>query len=173
MRTNQLTLIAISIFVTLIIFIVFIYLINLISESPQFQGYIGGGPIDFDPDLSPSYALDFTGYLKFNSIFVMVPIQLGIISLLLIIPHLILKKKKIPSRPYVSLIAAAIMLFIGIPSSIQGVLHLFIILTNEHFRTMEYISATVPFMVFGFILVGGGMAFLTKSKSLRNFMVRK
>jgi len=73
MKTNQLTLIAISIFVALIIFIVFIYLINLISESPQFQGYIGGGPIDFDPDLSSSYALDFTGYLKFNSIFVMVP----------------------------------------------------------------------------------------------------
>ena len=53
MKTNQLTLIAISIFVALIIFIVFIYLINLISESPQFQGYLRGGPIDFDPDLSP------------------------------------------------------------------------------------------------------------------------
>ena len=103
----------------------------------------------------------------------MVPIQLGIISLLFIIPHLILKKKKITSRPYVALIAAAIMLFIGIPNSIQGVLHLFMILINEHLMTIEYISATVPFMVFWFVLVGGGMVFLAKSKLLRKFMVRK
>jgi len=173
MKTRQLTLIAISIFVALIVFIVFIYLINLISESPQFQGYIGGGAIDLDSDLSPSYALDFTGYLKFHSIFVMVPIQLGIISLLLIIPHLILKKKKIPSQRYVALIAAVIMLFIGIPNSIQGVLHLFMILTNEYFRTIEYISATVPFMIFGFVLVWGAMRLLVKSKWLGNFMERK
>ena len=108
-----------------------------------------------------------------NSIFVMVPIQLGIISLLLIIPHLILKKKKIPSRPYVVLIAAAIMLFIGIPNFIQGMMILFMILINEHLMTLEYLSATVPFMILGVVLVGGGMALLAKSKLIRNFIERK
>jgi len=173
MKTNQLTLIAISIFMALIIFIVFIYLINLESESSEFQVNVEGKPIDLDPNLSPSYALDFVGGLQFNSIFVMMPIQLGIISLLLIIPHLLLKKKEIPSRPYVALIAAAIMLFIGIPNSIQGIMHLFVILIDEHLRTIEYLSATVPLMVLGFVLVGGAVTLLVKSKWLGNFMARK
>jgi len=98
---------------------------------------------------------------------------LGIISLILVTTHLILKKKKIPSRPYVALIAATIMLFIGIPNFIQGMMILFMILVNEHLWTVEYISSTVPFMVLGFVLVGGGMALLTKSKLIRNFVERK
>ena len=45
MKTNFLILIAVSIFLTLITFVVFIYSINLISESPEFQRYVGGGAV--------------------------------------------------------------------------------------------------------------------------------
>lgn len=136
--------------------------------------YAQGSAIDLDPDLSPSYeSYEQQIFSNRNSVFVAVPIMLGVISLLLIIPHLILKKKKIPSRPYLVLIAAAIMLFIGIPNFIQGIMILFMILINEHLMTLEYLSATVPFMVLGFVLVGGGMALLAKSKLIRNFIERK
>lgn len=138
------------------------------------SAYAQGGAINLDPDLSPSYAsYEQQIFSNPNSIFVVVPIQLGIISLILVTAHLILKKKKIPSRPYVVLIAAAIMLFIGIPNFIQGIMILFIILINEHLWTVEYLSATVPFMILGFVLTGGGIALLAKSKLIRNFIEEK
>ena len=128
-------------------------------------------PINLDPGLSPSYAsYEQQIFNNPNSVFVIVPIQLGIISLILVTTHLILKKKKIPSRPYVALMAAAIMLFIGIPNFIQGTMNLFVILINDHLWTVEYLSATVPFMVLGYVLTGGGVVLLAKSKLIRNFI---
>jgi len=120
----------------------------------------------FDPDTQNCE-------IWWNSIYVIVPIQLGIISLILVTTHLILKKKKIPSRPYVALVAASIMLFIGIPNFIQGIMNLFGILINEHLWTVEFLSATVPHMVLGFVLTGGGVALLAKSKLIRNFIEGK
>ena len=92
MKINLLILNTVSIFLTLISFVVFIYSINLVSESPEFQRH--GGGIDLDPDLSPSYAHDFYGYSKYNSIFVSGPIMLGIISLVFLVPNIILRVKK-------------------------------------------------------------------------------
>jgi len=136
--------------------------------------YAQSGSINLDSELSSSYAsYEQQIFSNPNSIFVVVTIQLGVISLILVTTHLILKKKKIHSRPYVVLFAAAIMLFIGIPNFIQGVIILFMILINDHLWTVEYVSATVPFMVLGFVLTGGGMALLIKSKLVRNFMERK
>ena len=60
------------------------------------QSYVGWGVVDPVPDLSPSYALDFTGYLQFNSMFVAGPIMLGIISLVFLVLNIILRIKKIP-----------------------------------------------------------------------------
>jgi len=138
------------------------------------SAYAQGGEINLDPELSPSYAsYEQQIFSNPNSVFVIVPIQLGIISLILVTTHLILKKKKIPSRPYVELIAAVIMLFIGIPNFIQGMMNLFMISINEHLWTGEYLSATVPFMVLGFVLTGGGLALLAKSKLIRNFIEGK
>lgn len=121
-----------------------------------------------DPDLSSSYATEFT----LNSIFIVL-IQLSVISFLFIISHLILKKKKISSRPYVILIAAAIMLFIGIPNFIQGIMTLFMILINKHLWTVDYLLSAIPFMILGFVLTGCGLALLVKSKLIRNFIQMK
>jgi len=154
----------------LIIFVIAVSTFVLVCAD---SAYAQGGAINLDPDLSPSYASFESQAIKLDSVFVAVPITLGIISLILVTTHLILRKKKIPSQPYVALIAAAIMLFIGIPNFIQGIMNLFMILINEHLMTIEYLSATVPFIILGFVLVGGGMALLAKSKLLRNFMERK
>ena len=140
---------------------------DIFSTVIKFED-ISDGSIDWDPDLSPSYAPNFV-----RSGFVLVLIPLGIILPILIIPHLILKKKKIPSRPYVTLIAAAIMLYIGIPYFIQGIMTLVMLLINEHLWTVDHLSATVPHMILGFVLVGGGIFLLSKSKLIRNFMEGK
>jgi hypothetical protein len=137
------------------------------------SAYAQEGKINLDLELSPSNASYEQIFSNPNSIFVIVPIQLGIISLILVIPYLILRKKKTSSRPYIVLLAAAIMLFIGIPNFIQGIMTLFMILINEHLWTVEFLSATVPFMVLGFVLTGGGVALLAKSKLIRNFIEGK
>ena len=117
--------------------------------------------IDLDPDLSRSYALDFS-----DSVFVVVPIMLGIISLILVIPHLILKKKKIPSRQYVLLIASAIMLFFGIPIIIQGI-DQWSLLQHEKLQTIEFVLLILVVQTPGYVLTGIGIAILCKSQLIR------
>ncbi len=103
-------LIVCSIFLTLLIFIVFIYLINLELES---QTDYGGGSLDLDSELSPSYSPYHYQILQFNSIFVAGPIILGVISLVFLIPNIILRIKKIPTRKYMLIITAGILIFFG------------------------------------------------------------
>ena len=153
MKIIHLTLIAVSIFVALISFVVFIYLINLVSESPEFQRYIGAGGIDLDPDLSPSYAFDFAGGLQFHSIFVAGPIMLGIISLVFLVPNIILRIKKIPTRKYMLIIAAAILIFFGSGNVENGIQSL---LTLEHLeQENDWII-----LIGGLITIGTGMIFV-------------
>jgi len=169
MKTKLLILFAVSIFVAIISFVVFIYSINLVSESPEFQGHIGGGSIDFDPgshpdvypssaldlnsDLSPSYALDFTGYLQFNSIFVAGPIILGIISLAFLVPNIILRIKKIPTRKYMLIIAAGVLIFFGYGHVQNGIQSL---LTLEHLDQENDLITLIA----GLIAIGVGTIFI-------------
>lgn len=81
------------------------------------ENFIGGGAIDMDPDLSPSYAYDFA-YGYGSVIISLAPLTVGI-SALFLVPYFILKRKKIPSRPYLALILAGILLFFGIPSFVE------------------------------------------------------
>jgi len=109
MKTKLLILIAFGIFLSLVIFIVFIYSIHSVWDG----AYIGGGSLDLDPDLSPSYAYDSFGLLSFNSIFVVGPIILGIVSLVFLVPNIILRSKNIPTRKYMLIIGAGVLLFFG------------------------------------------------------------
>jgi len=142
MKTKFLIIVAFSIFLSLITFTVFVSSINQELGSPM---YIGGDTIDLDPDLSPSFAYDSHGLLKFNSIFVAGPIILGIISLAFIVPNIILRIKKIPPKKYMLVIAAAILILYGV-SSIQNGLSM---LTLERFeQSSDYqinlIGALIP-----------------------------
>ena len=126
MKIKFLIIIALCIFLALIAFVLLIYLINLELESDHEVAHIGGGSLDLDPDLSPSYVLDFAvQVLAFNSIIVAGPIFLGIFSLILIVSNIILQIKKIPTRKYMLIMTASVLIFLGAPwisSGIQSVL---------------------------------------------------
>ena len=161
MKTITLALIAFSIFLSLIIFTIFIYSINLELES---QVDYGEDSVDLDLELSPSYSSDYHSILKFNSILVAGPIILGIISLTFIIPNIILKIKKIPTRKYMLIIAASILIFFAI-SWIQSGLSA---LAPERFEQeldhrIILISALIP-MGIGAVPLMVGIVLLKKAK---------
>ncbi len=161
MKVIALTLIAFFIFLFLIVFTIFIYFINLEWESGN--GY-GGGSLDSDPELSPRFSYDFAINLKFNSIFVAGPIMLGIISLMLIIPNIVLQIKKIPPRRYMLVIAAGILIFFGAPYIFNGLSAL----APEHFeRQPDYrivlINALIPIGI-GSVQLTLGIILLKKAK---------
>ncbi len=159
---KYLIIIAFCIFLGLIVFTALIYSINLRSESDTDYGE---GVVDLDSDLSPSYAYDSAGrLLAFNSILVAGPIILGIISLTFIIPNIILKIKKIPTRKYMLIIAASILIFFAI-SWIQSGLSA---LAPERFEQeldhrIILISALIP-MGIGAVPLMVGIVLLKKAK---------
>lgn len=161
MKVNLLILIAVSVFLALLIFIIFIYSVNLELES--LEDY-GGDSSDLDSGLSPSYSSYYHQILKFDSIFVAGPIILGIISLALIVPNIILKIKKIPTRKYMLVITAVILIFFGI-SYIQNGLS---VLTPERFEQqtdyrINLIGALIPIAIGSGPLILGIIA-LKKAK---------
>ena len=72
-----------------------------------------------NPDLSPSYALDFAGGLIYGTIMPLAGLFVGV-SALFLTPYFILKRKNIPSRPYLALILAGILLFFTIPNFVSS-----------------------------------------------------
>ena len=110
MKTRSLIIVAVSIFVTLIVFVGIIYSINLEMDLEMRNA----GPVGSDPELSPSYAPYYYRILQFDSIFVAGPIMLGIISLVFLLPNIILRMKKIPAGKYMLIITACILMFFGL-----------------------------------------------------------
>ena len=166
MKIITLTLIAVSIFLALIIFSVFIYSINSELES---QADYGGGSVDLDPELQPSYSSYYHQIFKFNSIFVAGPIILGVVSLIFIIRNIVLRVKKIPTKKYTLVIAAVILIFFGISwihSGLSG-------LTPDHFERQTdseiiLIGALIPIGI-GAIPLILGISILKKA----NWRIRK
>lgn len=97
-----------------------------IEKSPFVPG---AGSIDLDPDLSPSYAFDFMGGLLYHTILSLPGLGV-VISALFLVPYFILKRKNIPSRPYLALIFAGLLLFLGIPSFVSS-LQIFAIMLSQ------------------------------------------
>ena len=149
----------------LLIIIVFIFIISILLYVfvMNASGYcdlllplcinFGGGSIDHDPDLSPSFALDldFPLALFYHTILPLVGLGLGISSLFLV-PYFILKRKKIPSKPYLSLILAGVLLYFFIPHFV-GTLHIFTMIFSqpEQIRTWvfnyQFIFVLIPIIV--------------------------
>ncbi len=102
----------------LIIFIGIIYSTSLALDSSD-------GRL-LDRGLPPSYLL----LLQFNSIFV-VGIIAGIISLIFLVPNIILRIKKIPTRKYMLIITSGILIFFG-AFFIEIVLSLLTLEHSEH-----------------------------------------
>ncbi len=150
------------------------------SSSGKWDGYqliqdiesedLGGGSIDLDPDLSPSYVNDFV--FSWKSIFVFVPLVSGIIATTLLSIHFILKKKNIRSRPYITIISAAIMLYFGTQTlSMLGTIVMFL-QQESPWHYLDQIVALLAYPIIGFSLTGLGIFFLYKSQLIRS-LIRK
>jgi len=131
---------------------------------------IGGGLIDLDPDLSPSYAYDFP--FGRNSILLFVPLISGIIAAILLSIHFIFKKKHICSRPYITIISAVIMIYFGI-QTLSGLGTILMFLQQESpWHYLDHIMALLAYPIIGFGLIGLGIVFLYKSQLIRG-LIRK
>lgn len=141
--------------------------------SDQIVGvYIGGGSIDMDPDLSPSYALDFQYSFLFHAIMPIVRLSL-VIAAVFLVPHFILKRKNIPSRPYLLLILAGLLLFFSIPTLVSILLAVipYYISQPEQFRYFT-IEKMITSFWFPIILLTPASIILYKSPIIRRLLNR-
>ncbi len=162
MRVRFLTIIALCIFLSLAAFAIFIHSTNL---EPESHADMGGDAVDPDPDPSPGYGADFAGsLLSFNSIFVAGPIFLGIVSLVFIVSNIILQIKKIPTRKYMLVIAAGVLIFLGGPWMLSGIESLLVIeqLEHENYRIL-LVGALVQFGI-GAVFITPGVVALKKAR---------
>ncbi|MGY5149673.1 MAG: hypothetical protein ACW9W3_06390 [Candidatus Nitrosopumilus sp. bin_68KS] len=122
---NKSLMIAMGIVVaTYLVLSVMLFLISPVSHVWD-TGY-GGGVVDLDPNLAPSFSQDFIWY-KF-----LTPLTLPIlvISSLFIGTFAILKLKKISSKPYISLEFAGLLLFFGVSNLVSSLGFLPIIISQ-------------------------------------------
>ena len=138
-----------------------------------FQSDIGGGAIDLDPDLSPSYAYDFMGGLFYHTILPLTALFLGI-SALFLIPYFILKRKNIPSRPYLLLILSGLLLYFSIPTlvSILSLVIPYYIAAPEQFRSYS-VERLLQSLVYPIILLTPASIILYKSSVIRKLLDKR
>ena len=137
---------------TKLIVIVIVTIIIGTAAVTTFEKFnLGGSTTDLDSGLSPSFALDFAGGLSYH---ILLPYLLlsGIILPSFLVPYFILKRKNIPSKPYLSLILAGLILFFSIPSFILSLQSFAIILSQpEQVRTWvfnpQFIVLLIPIFV--------------------------
>jgi len=135
------------------------------------ENYIGGGSIDLDPDLSPSYAFDFPFAIFYLTILPLTAWFLGI-SALFLVPRFILKRKKIPSKPYLSLILVGLLLCFGIPSFITSLQTFAIIFSHpDQIPTWVYDYRFVLKLIpIGVLVIAGVL--LCRSSLIRKWLKR-
>ena len=102
-----------------------------------------------------------------NSNFVVGLILLMIIFLFLLSSHLILKRKKIQSRPYLLLIIAGILLFFGLPNLVASTLSLVINLVFQTNLNNSILVASLTSFGFASVLIMAAATILIKSKLIR------
>ncbi|WP_148313053.1 hypothetical protein [Nitrosopumilus adriaticus] len=88
----------------------------ILPAMAQESNLVGGGSVNLDSELAPSFSQDFVWY-KF-----LIPLIIPIIIIfsLFIGTFFVLKLKKISSRPYLSLELAGLLLFFGIPNLVSS-----------------------------------------------------
>ena len=135
----------------LIVIVIVTIIIGTTVVTTFEKSNLGGSTMDLDPDLSPSFALDFAGGLPYH---ILLPYLLlsGIILPSFLVPYFILKRKNIPSKPYLSLILAGSLLFFNIPIFISSLPSFAMILSQpEQVRTWvfnpQFIVLLIPIFV--------------------------
>ncbi|MCV0391997.1 MAG: hypothetical protein K5790_01745 [Nitrosopumilus sp.] len=115
----------------------------------------------------PQYQSYWQSIFEWNSIFMFVPMMLGIVGISLLIAHLILKRKKRPSKPYLVLIVAGYLLYFGVPSAFQGLMLLFMFTTIPTVQTMDVIFSIIYVPIVGFSFTIIGILLIVKPPSVR------
>ncbi|WP_371503841.1 hypothetical protein [Nitrosopumilus adriaticus] len=116
------------------------------------SNFVGGGSTNLDPELSPTYALDFMGGLFYHTILPLTALS-TVISALFLVPYFILKRKNIPSKPYLSLIVAGLLLYFGTPyliSSLEAFAMIFSSQPEQIIRwivDIRFVLSLIPFIV--------------------------
>ncbi len=118
---------------------------------------IGAGGIDLDPDLSPSYAMDFAMGTFYLTILPLAAMS-AIIAALFLVPYFILKRKNIPTRPYMTLILSGLLLHYSITQLIKPITHLPAILfaldkVESDVIVILFVSYLIPIVVLGIAVI--------------------
>ncbi len=136
------------------------------------RGYIGGGSIDLDPDLSPSYAYDFAfGSVMYHNLISLMPMIL-FFTLPYIPLWLIEKYKKIPARSLQKLFLGSTAIYWGGSLSIlllTGIVNL-IFNPSDHFGSFGTFIFT--FGLLGIPVLALGIVLLYKSPIIRRLLNR-
>ena len=155
----------------LIVIVIVTIIIGTTVVTTFEKSNLGGGTMDLDPDLSPSFALDFAGGLSYH---ILLPYLLlfGIILPSFLIPYFILKRKNIPSKPYLSLILAGLLLFFSIPNFISSLQSFAIILSQpEQIRTWVFDPQFIVLLIPIFVSIIAG--FLLYRSSVIRKLIKK
>ena len=115
----------------------------------------------------PQYQSYGQSIFEWNSALMFIPMMLGIVGVSLFIAYMILKKKKKPRGPYFMLIIAGWLLYFGIPSSLQGLLIVFIIIFSPHLQTLEMVGGMMYQPIIGFSFTITAILLITKPMSVR------
>ena len=89
---------------------------NIFSNIFGTEVELDGSSIDLDPDLSPSYSQEFVWYAFLTPVI----FPTVIIVALFVGTFAVLKRKNIPSRQYLVLILAGILLFFTLPNFVSS-----------------------------------------------------
>lgn len=165
MKTLSLTLIPVLAFLGILGIVI------LFGNWSQPQPELGGGAIDLDPDLSPTYALDFMGGLFYYTILPLTALS-AVISALFLVPYFILKRKNIPSKPYMSLILAGLLLYFGIPYLISSLQTMAIIFSQPEQIKTWVIDIRFVLLLIPIIALSIPGVLLYRSSIIRN-LIRK
>ncbi|MGY5146597.1 MAG: hypothetical protein ACW9W4_01150 [Candidatus Nitrosopumilus sp. bin_7KS] len=131
--------------------------------------YIGGGAMNFDPNLSPSYALDFMGGMFYLTVLPLAGLSIGI-STLFLVPYFILKRKNIPSRPYMALILSGLLLHYGITSLISFGNSVPMLLRLLDKEPLFFIEQVLPQFLIQIIALGIAGILLYRSSVIRRLL---
>jgi len=127
--------------------------------------------LDLDPDLSPSYALDFAMSTFYLTILPLTAIGGGIAALFLV-PYFILKRKNIPSRPYMVVILSGLLLHYSITEIIRSVIHLSRMLHGIDKGELSFIAPVFVSMLIPVIVLCIAGILLYRSSVIRK-LIRK
>lgn len=148
---------------SMIIAIVLVILLLTLFSS---NDYIGGDAIDMDPDLSPSYAIDFVWY---TFLIPVIP-QILFFTIPYIPLWLIEKYKKIPARSLQKLFLAATAIYFGGTFSILLLTGVITLIFNPGSNFGSFGSFMFTFGLIGIPVLALGIVLLYKSPLIRRLL---